>query len=270
MRRNFGWAFALVLLPGFAGLGAALAADLPVKAAKATVVSPDYDWSGFYAGADAGGAWIRGDAYSSFLQTGVLGFDAFNQRRRLESSGFIGGVYAGYNWQVARLVVGIEGDISGIANANTSATAPNILFPNGAPLAGGFVFSRSENWLSTVRGRIGYAVAPNFLIYVTGGAAVGDNTYLATYTEAGGRVWPTSFSKTSVGYAVGAGGEWMVTRNWLLRAEYLYANLPGASSVVTQAAIPGVVLPFNWDRTEYHVGRAGIAYKFGGPIVAKY
>ena len=62
----------------------------------------------------------------------------------------------------------------------------------------------------------------------------------------------------------------MMTQNWLLRAEYLYVNLPGASSIVTQAAAPGVVLPFNWDRTEYHVGRFGIAYKFGGPLVAKY
>lgn len=272
MHRPIRWAVAAIVSLGFSGLGDAMAADMAVKAVRAPIVSPEYNWSGFYIGADAGGAWIRGDAYTSFIEPGniVGGFSALNQSRRLESSGFIGGVYAGYNWQVTKWVVGIEGDISGIANSNTTATAPN-LSRAGALLAGGFVFNRSQDWLSTVRGRVGYLVAPNVLLYATGGVAFGENHYAASYTESNGGVWQTDIRKTSVGYAVGGGGEWMVSQNWLLRAEYLYANLPGASNTVTSPSFAAIfVVPFNWDRTEYHIARVGIAYKFGGPVVAKY
>jgi outer membrane immunogenic protein len=245
---------------------------MAVKAAPAPLVAV-YNWTGFYIGADVGGAWTHGDAYTSFVQPagGGVGFGAFNQTSTLNSSGFIGGLYAGYNWQTSNMVFGLEADISGLANSNVSATAPNIAFPGGALLAGGFNFSRSQDWLSTIRGRIGYLVTPSALLYVAGGVAFGQNHYAATYTESGGGVWRTDFKKTQVGYTIGAGAEWMLSQNWLVRAEYLYISLPGASSVTTSTAFaPTFVVPFNWNRTDEHIARVGVAYKFGGPVVAKY
>jgi outer membrane immunogenic protein len=242
---------------------------------KAPVAAPVavYDWTGFYIGADVGGDWIRGDAYTTFIEPGGggVGISAFNQSRRLTSSGFIGGVYAGYNWQAASWVLGLEADISGLANSNTTATAPNLAFPGGALLAGGFVFNRSQDWLSTVRGRVGYLVTPTTLLYVAGGAAFAEHHSRASYTEAGGGVWQTDYRKTQVGYTVGGGAEWMVSPNWLVRAEYLYVSLPGSSvNTVSPAFAPTFVVPFNWSRTDEHIGRIGVAYKFGGPVVAKY
>src|SRR6267378_829798 len=97
--------------------GAASAADMAPRYTKAPPPVPVavYNWTGFYIGADVGGDWIRGNAFTSFDQSNVTptGFSAFNQSRSLTSSGFIGGVYAGYNWQAANWVFGIEADISG-------------------------------------------------------------------------------------------------------------------------------------------------------------
>jgi len=257
-------------------IGAASAADLPARTytkAPPPVPVAVYNWTGFYIGADVGGDWIRGNAFTSFDQsnTSPTGFSAFNQSRRLTSSGVIGGGYAGYNWQASNWVFGIEADISALGNSNTTATAPNLAFPSGALLAGGFVFSRSQDWLSTVRGRVGVLAVPNVLLYVAGGAAFAENHYAASYTESGGGVWRTDFRKTQTGYTVGGGAEWMASSNWILRAEYLYVSLPGTSVVTTSPSFPPIfVVPFNWNRTDEHIGRVGIAYKFGGPVVAKY
>jgi outer membrane immunogenic protein len=257
-------------------VGAASAADMAPRYTKAppppVVV---YNWTGFYIGADVGGDWIRGDASTTFIESGLLpgGISAFNQSRTLTSQGVIGGGYAGYNWQSSNWVFGIEADISALGNSNTTATAPNISFPGGGLLAGGFVFSRSQDWLSTVRGRVGILAAPNLLLYVAGGAAFAENHYAASYTASnpGSLPWQTDFRKTQTGYTVGAGAEWMTTSNWILRAEYLYVSLPGASVATTSPTFgPTFVVPFNWNRTDEHIGRVGIAYKFGGAVVAKY
>jgi outer membrane immunogenic protein len=255
--------------------GTASAADMAPRYAKAppAPIAPIYNWTGFYIGAAVGGSWIDGDAYTSFIEPpgGGVGIGAFNQARRLDSSSFIGGVYAGYNWQAANWVLGVEADISGLVDSDATATAPNLAFPGGALLAGGFVFNRSQEWLSTVRGRLGFLAAPNVLLYGTAGVAFGEQNYFATYTENGGGRWTADFRETQVGWTAGAGLEWMATSNWILRAEYLYVSLPGASVATTSPAFaPTFVVPFNWDRTDQHIGRVGIAYKFGGPVVARY
>src|ERR1700682_3333400 len=38
-----------------------------------------------------------------------------------------------------------------------------------------------------------------------------------------------SFSGTRIGYAVGAGGEWMLSSNWSAKLEYLYYDLGSAT-----------------------------------------
>ena len=84
-----------------------------------------------------------------------------------------------------------------------------------------------------MRGRIGIAVVPNFLIYGTGGLAYGGVNSSTGINEAfsglGGLVTGTSlasgnFSETRVGWTVGAGGEWMFTGNWSAKLEYLVGS----------------------------------------------
>jgi hypothetical protein len=82
---------------------------------------------------------------------------------------------------------------------------------------------------------MGVLIVPSFLLYATGGLAYGgarsdtttvqsiDDPPLSTLMTSG------SFSKTCVGYAVGAGGEWMLSSNWSAKLEYLHYDLGSAT-----------------------------------------
>ena len=108
--------------------------------------APVYNWTGFYLGINGGGGW------GTSQWDGVDKFDL--------SGGLIGGT-VGYNWQVNQLVLGAEGDIdwSGIKGTTT------VLCPGGC--------ETRNQWLATVRGRLGYAW-DRFLPYLTAGLAAGD------------------------------------------------------------------------------------------------
>ena len=84
-----------LMLSTSVGLGlqqAALAADMPVKAAKAPIAAAVYDWSGFYVGTHIGGAWSN-----STVTNGNIG-TSWNTG----GTGFIGGFPGGLqfpNWK---------------------------------------------------------------------------------------------------------------------------------------------------------------------------
>src|SRR5256885_221947 len=59
MRRQVGWALALVISLGFAGLGGASAADMTLKARPPAMVEV-FSWTGFYVGGNVGYAWGSG------------------------------------------------------------------------------------------------------------------------------------------------------------------------------------------------------------------
>src|SRR5215813_2718789 len=71
----------------------ARAADMPTKAPPAPVSAPPYNWSGFYVGANFGGAWTNGN----------LNIPNNNFYGGLTE--FIGGVQAGYNFQAGHLLL---------------------------------------------------------------------------------------------------------------------------------------------------------------------
>src|SRR5215467_2304737 len=109
--------------------------------------APVYNWTGFYLGANGGGGWGR-----SWWQS---------QSTSIDLSGAQVGGTAGYNWQFGNAVLGLEGDIDW---SNLKGTSSAVLCPG---------CSTSDSWLSTVRGRAGYAFG-GIMPYVTGGLAVGD------------------------------------------------------------------------------------------------
>jgi opacity protein-like surface antigen len=88
---------ASVVAVGFFG-APALAADLPIKdpAYSAPITAPPYNWSGYYVGANIGGAWTSGSLNipGNNLYGGI--------------TEFIGGVQAGYNVQAGHLLFGVE------------------------------------------------------------------------------------------------------------------------------------------------------------------
>lgn len=216
------------LLLAAAGLitlvGTAAGADLPpgpnyYKAPP--FLPPPYTWSGFYLGINGGGGLGR----SSWDTAG--GFDI--------SGGLVGGTI-GYNYQIGEAVLGVEGDIdwSGIRGSTTTAGCP----------AG---CTTSDSWLSTVRGRLGYA-AGRFMPFVTAGGAFG-NINASTPGLAGN-------SATNAGWTVGAGLEFAIAGNWTAKAEYLYVDL-GRFNCGVGCGAPTDNVSFNTNLI-----RGGINYRF--------
>jgi outer membrane immunogenic protein len=183
----------LALVSVAALTGTAAAADLsrpaPAPYYKAPVVAPVFSWTGFYIGLNGGGGFGR----SAWDSTG-----SFNT-----SGGLVGGTI-GYNYQIGQAVVGVEGDIDW---ADINGTTNN---------ACGLGCKTRDSWLSTVRGRLGYA-ADRFMPYITGGAAFGD-IKASTPGFAGA-------NSDRAGWTLGAGLEFAVAQNWSVKAEYLYVDL---------------------------------------------
>ena len=193
----------------------------------------------------------------------------------LHGTNVIGGGFIGCNAQFNTWVLGIEGDWSG-THLNDTVVGPN-LFPGGAPVGSGFVsFSRSVEWLASVRGRLGYTITPSVLLYATGGAAWAHTNFSGLDAFAGGCPNCVSFaySSTPAGWVAGAGIEWAWTSNWLLRAEYLHYDVQGSTSPVAFFA-PTFTFPgaqYFYGRDHIDEVRAGISYKFslGAPLAARY
>jgi opacity protein-like surface antigen len=87
-------------------------ADMPVKAPPAP--PPPYNWSGFYLGANLGGAWTSGS----------LNIPGNNLYGGLTE--FIGGVQAGYNFQAGHLLFGVEGDFDGATFGHPALPTPTL------------------------------------------------------------------------------------------------------------------------------------------------
>jgi outer membrane immunogenic protein len=248
----------------------AFAADMAVKAPIYTkAVSPAYNWTGFYVGADIGGGWMNDRVFDFFTATGIQNFQRFG----LNSSGVLGGLFAGYNWQTsANLVFGVEGDIEATA-LKSQASSFTLIAGGVAVPPGNGTANVSLPWQGSLRARLGYAAGPA-LYYLTGGLAVAEiNTQYATLA---GNIFAnppgsSSFSSTRVGWTLGTGFEYAFAPNWTARAEYRYTDYGNFSdTIVTNAALANG----QWDLTTARhsvnesVVRVGIAYKFGAPVSA--
>jgi outer membrane immunogenic protein len=247
------------------------------------MVAPVYNWTGFYVGLNAGGAWNEYNATTAtvFSPTGYFATTSVPAiglvgNQQINRSGFTGGVTGGYNWQVSSAVIGVEADFNYFGvKGSTSGTG---IYPCCAPTSFTVNSSVSSDWLATVRGRVGFLATPALLLYGTGGLAVANvkASYLFTDTFALANE-SASISTTRYGWTAGAGAEYALMNGWSIKAEYLYADLGRASttSVNLTAFNPGgVAFPTNvYTHTvnlRSNIGRVGINYKFGGPVVAKY
>jgi outer membrane immunogenic protein len=216
---------ALIGLVGLAG--AATAADLarpePVPYyPKAPVFVPAYSWTGLYFGINGGGAF----GSSSWDSTGSRNI-----------SGGLVGATLGYNYQIGQAVLGVEGDIDW-ADINGSTN-------NACPLG----CKTSDTWLSTVRGRLGYA-ADRFMPFITGGAAFGNvRASVPGFAQAG---------SDRTGWTAGAGIEAALAANWTAKVEYLYVNLGSFNCGLNCGA------GLTTDNVSFHANllRAGVNYKF--------
>jgi outer membrane immunogenic protein len=236
-------------------------APLPYRAPPPVVV-PASTWTGFHVGGNIGGAGTSVNELWSptFAVSPILGSTG--------GVSFAGGLQAGYDWQFAPTwVAGVEADWSW-ASARGSINQPWSLYPSGVLVPGSFTsMSSTLDWVSSVRVRLGYLVAPTLLAYATAGGAWGRFDYVASSFGPANPAPPyaasTAFSTTQGGWVAGAGLEWAMTVNWLLRGEYLFYSLSGSPSLSVPAVnYPGFPSGYAWSNTNVGIGRLGLSYKF--------
>jgi outer membrane immunogenic protein len=214
MNRKFGWALASAI--SLAGIGAASAADMAVKARP--MVVPVYSWTGCYIGVSAGGKGV-GFSDRAYTTTGAGVFAPLSlDLGRREAETWIAGGQVGCNYQSGRWVFGVEGDAHGQrwSQYDVLAGAGRIQVLDGS------IFELRSSWQASARGRIGYAM-DRTLFYATGGAAF---TEVRSYTNLVSFIGPPNLAtqtKTLVGGTVGAGVEHAVTDNFTLGLEGRYS-----------------------------------------------
>jgi outer membrane immunogenic protein len=260
----------------------AFAADMAPRYTKAPPpVVAVYDWTGFYIGGNAGYSWGRSNtdvAYYNNANGGLLA----TGNGTFDMDGWVAGGQAGYNWQRDRWVLGLEGDIQATGQKGSAlGTCPGPIcsFANTAifPLANAPVnvaFENKLDWFATFRGRAGVTFSPTVLGYVTGGLAVGGVKGSGVITGFAANAAPiaASFSNddTQVGWTVGAGVEASLGGNWTGKIEYLYLDLGRYhATAILLGNAPPIRAEFS-SRVTDNILRAGINYRFGGPVVAKY
>ena len=262
-------------------VGAASAADMPVKAAPPPP-PPLPSWTGFYLGGDIGGAWA--DSSSTTLFTDSTIATPFVASNSFNRSGFIGGFYYGYNWQVANWVLGIESDWSWTdRNGGTFCRSTDFVVAGCVDTGRGVINVDAHNdWIATLRGRVGYTWG-SVMLYGTGGGAWVKNSVTLTADcrvngcgplALPGEFASATFDNTRSGWVAGLGLEWMISPNWLIRGEWLHVDVGNSSGVLNLAtSTPGVTQTVAWNRDlTIDIARFGIAYKFdwGKSPVVRY
>jgi outer membrane immunogenic protein len=241
----------LVAIATVALAAPAVAADLPARTyTKAPAVMPVevFGWTGVYIGANVGGVWARTNV------TDVNGF-ASNATpgtvTSLNNSGFLGGGQIGYNWQAGSWVFGLEADGGWMGFGGQSLLT--------GTTSNSMVGLRGVSY-GDITGRLGWAFDRS-LLYVKGGFAATDNA--ATFSTLA--PFTASLPSSNTGYAIGAGWEYKLTRNWSAKVEYMHFDF-GHS--LNYSLVPGTFL-FN-QSLRVETVKFGINYLFGGPVVAKY
>ncbi|ARN82879.1 outer membrane protein [Methylocystis bryophila] len=262
----------------------AVAADLPSAKAPAVAPPPPPAWNGFYAGVNVSGGWINGvgsvsyipysdPRYGLFSNPGGGSLANFLLLPASQSSpsgnqgGALGGGQIGYNFVVAsKYLVGAETDfqggiIGGSNQGNLATFYPSPFAPSGGiltPLVASSGYNVGLNWFGSVRGRLGYILAPTLLLYGTAGFAYGDVTAF-------------NVSRTRTGWTAGGGAEWsfLPDSRWTAKIEYLFTDF-GSSSANGNWAWGGGVS----QHATLNLVRVGLNYRlsWSAPpaVIAKY
>jgi outer membrane immunogenic protein len=269
----------LIAAAAVLGFTAAQAADIAAQPyTKAPPLAPAYNWTGFYAGVNAGYAWEDPTVNYTPNNAVISGGGNVRPVGSWDNSGALGGFQIGYNWQFGpQWVAGVEADInaSDIKGSNTSAGMLGF-----APAQ--FTTGQKVDWFGTVRGRLGFLPTDRLLVYATGGLAYGEvkeNTSITTIgvgtnvtngafgvsCVANQTCFAGSASGIRTGWTAGVGVEYAIWQNLTAKAEYLYVDL-GGNSIVGTAFNGNGLTPASYTASvsslHFNVVRAGLNYRF--------
>jgi outer membrane immunogenic protein len=195
-----------ILLASFAVIG--LVADASAQDAP-------YTWAGSYVGVETGYAGSSVGFNADFTDF----HDTYHK------DGFLGGIYAGHDWQSGKFVYGVVGDFDFVGMHET-AFGDSDAFTGGK----GEAYTYDVDWITSARLRAGYTATDRLLAYATGGVAAG---HFQATSYAGPVFIPvppffslpsssSDFSGVKFGGVFGLGAEYALADKWSLKAEYLH------------------------------------------------
>lgn len=215
-----------------------------------------------FTGGYIGGALGYGQQHVEVLNT-EPGAPAFGQTFKDSEGGVTVGAYAGYNWQCGKLLFGVETDINYLSSSPTALDIE--VFPVGTEITS---LESSVDWFGTLRGRFGFVVQRQLLLYATGGLAYGRLTHKLTddCPACSGNItgFPVSQSNstTTTGWTLGGGAELLQGANWVVRAEALYVDFGSKSHSYFFVIPPGQATgSAKWDDS-FWTARVGASYRF--------
>jgi outer membrane immunogenic protein len=261
MKVLIGTVVATALLAGTANAADLLSQDTMTQM---TDKRPAAMWTGPYVGLTLGYGWADLEATNAYATVTGLGTASLPLTGyKTSENGVNGGITLGYNWYLSsNVVTGLEADASyGDYKYNSGTlTANNVLNPRDT-LSGSM--SAGFDWFGTLRGRLGYLVRPETLIYGTGGLAWANAKASANYSYtagAGAGVLAGSVSDSHLewGWTLGAGVEDKINQHVSMKLEYLYLDYSNANFEFSQ---PGVTVGFDADAS-MHLVRLGMNYQF--------
>lgn len=165
------------------------------------------NWTGCYAGGHAGGVWANSEKWINKTPGGAHFGESLG---RHHLNGWLAGVQAGCDYELNRVVFGIQGNYSWTGAKSSHPSAQEL----------GVTYHSEIKSVASITGRVGYAW-DRLLAYATGGVAWERNKYAATTTMIG---FERAYSATDTrsGWTLGAGGEYVVSRPLSLFVEYNY------------------------------------------------
>jgi outer membrane immunogenic protein len=240
----------LTLIPilGVGLVSPAVAADVPARpySPPATYEPINYDWTGFYLGANGG----YGTAHDCFKVSTPFGF--FSEEGCHNAGGGVVGGQLGYRWQFGGgpIVWGLEaqGDWANLRGSHVSFVDPTIT--NRTQLQGFGLFTA----------QFGYAFN-NVLVYAKGGAALTSDRY-EDISTVGGAVLG-SVSQTRWGGTAGLGLEYGFTPNWTAGFEYDHVFLGDKNFNLINA---GLIFANDQITRDVDLFTVRVNYKFGEPV----
>ena len=182
---------------------------------------------------------------------------------------FIGGGEAGFNYQIGKFVVGVEGDIDGVSGNNKMGTA--VFIP---ALGQTFRVDSNDRWIATAAARLGVTVTDRLLAYgKAGGGWVGDSGFMVTDVTTGLTTTTLKNNNDTGGWVVGAGLEWAFANNWSAKIEYDYIGLNSFTFDGVGNGVTFLADNFTASRNIQEL-KFGLNYRFdwgmSNPVTARY
>jgi high affinity Mn2+ porin len=171
------------------------------------------------------GLYLGGQVGYTFAQAATTLRSPAPSRSVDSLSTLLGGVHAGYGRRLgAHAFLGVEGDIAFPYFADDGVILSR-------PVPQGGVMQKLD-FLSTLRGRFGYARGP-WLLYGTSGLAWAQMRFGETATQSGAASTQLPWS---IGWTAGAGAELAIAPRWSVSAEYRFDRL-GAAAGISPAGV---------------------------------